>query len=472
MALRDQITNFIQRILPSKPATTADLERDSGGGATKMVELFKLDRDRRSIVTESRKMYDEDPRVEGAIEAIARDCTTGGYQVVVSGGSQQADAQQVADDLLKRVKLNDRLYDWLRLTLRDGDTFLESGVDRDRLIQSITRKPTLQMNRNSNQADRFDDPKRAYWLADKMWVQTPGPDTLWFADWQITHARWAHDEGSKYGCPLFKSARRPYHRVREGENDMAIRRKTRAGMKYFHFLEDASAEDIDNYRRRNQAALSDPLAAIADFFSNKKGVVTTIQGDGNIGQIDDIKHHLETLATGSPYPLALLGYGADINRDILEQKLEQYDEAKQAISKWLIDQILRPVIELQWLLQGVFPGNLEYEIVWNQKKKLTAKVVKDAADAGNALKLLGIPMEIIVRLLEQLIPGIDAEEVMALIAEEEAERQRNQPDEINRMNNLGNVPDEDEDTEAEDLDPDEQAAAFARSMFVLDHLNY
>jgi len=29
----------------------------------------------------------------------------------------------------------------------------------------------------------------------------------WLADWQVIHARWDHDEGNRYGQPLFASAR-------------------------------------------------------------------------------------------------------------------------------------------------------------------------------------------------------------------------------------------------------------------------
>ena len=49
---------------------------------------------------------------------------------------------------------------------------------------------------------------------------------------------------------------------------MAIRRKTRAGMRYVHNLKGASEGQIEAYRERNQQALTDPNAAIADFFAN------------------------------------------------------------------------------------------------------------------------------------------------------------------------------------------------------------
>lgn len=428
-SLIDHFTNLITRLRPAQPKTTSDEIRPASiSSAASIIKLFQVEQDRRSIVSDCRQMYDLDTRAEGVIATLARDAIKGGFTVNVKKGNNTKKAQTIATDLMTHLNLITRLDDWVRLTLRDGDSFLELSVDKSGLIQQVTRKPTLQIHRNSNNIDRFTDPTQAYWLGDEAWLFQPGPDAIWFADWQIVHARWKHDEGSRYGRPLFASARKAWKRMSEGETDIAVRRKTRAGMKYLHVIEgDETA--VETYQRQNKDTLRNPFAAIADFFVNKKATIQAIQGDARLGEIDDVLHHIETWAVASPVPLALIGYGKDLNRDILEQKLEQYERALEPVTQWVIDQLLKPLIETQWLLQGIWPGGMEYDIIGASKKTLTAEALGAAAEAGLKLRALGWPDEVIIETLAPLIPGLDAEALLAAMKTAQA----NQPDEVDRI---------------------------------------
>lgn len=430
MNLITQITSFLNRFSRNNPETTADdtRRRQSSGTRARLGKL-QLSRARQDIVRDCRRMYEEDPRAGGIIETLARDAVKGGFEIVVADSPQAEQAQTLVDELVKRLKLTKRMDDWTRLSLRDGDTFLELGVDRSRLVQLITRKPTLEMNRHANMYDRFDDPARAYWWSDFP-ISVPADDVLWFADWQIVHARWAHDEGSRYGKPLFAAARKAFRRMEKGEDDIYIRRATRAGMKYIHIIE-GDEGDIDQYRLENQDVLNNPLAAIADFFTNKETAIKTVQGDARLSEIGDVLHHIETWAVASPVPLALLGYGKDLNRDILEQKLEQYERALEPVTDWVTDQLLIPLLERQWLLQGIWPDDLDYSINWASKKVLTAEALAAVGEAGLKLKGLGWPDEIIARVLVPLIPGLTIEDLTDAMAKAQA----NKPDEIDRIAN-------------------------------------
>jgi hypothetical protein len=125
----------------------------------------------------------------------------------------------------------------------------------------------------------------------------------------MIHARWDRDEGSRYGAPMFASARKAYKRMTQGELDIAIRRKTRAGMRYVHVLDGASPAEIEAYKAANRPALDDPYAAVADFFFNKAGGLQALQGDARLSDIDDVLHHVDTFGIASPVPLELIGYG-------------------------------------------------------------------------------------------------------------------------------------------------------------------
>lgn len=428
MPLTDQINRIMRRFFPPRQRTTADEAEESRprrrAYALPMMAT-SAGSDRASVVGDARRMYDEDPRIEAMIRGIAADATKGDYEVAADGLLAD-EAMQIADDLKKQLGLVNRLDDWLRLSLRDGESFLESSVSGSGDIVKVTRKPTLKMYRNSNKADGFDDPERAFFYSDEpYYLDIPG-DAIFFARWQMTHARWNHDEGSRYGRPLFRSARRAYKRADDGEENVWIRRKTRSGKRYQHRVE-GGEEKVNNYMRVNQDALDNPFAAVQDFFGDVD--IKEIGGDDTIGDISDIEHHIETVAIASPLPLALIGYGRNLNRDILVQKLEQYERALEGVSRWVSDQLLMPILEVQWLLKGIWPGNLDYQINWASKKTINAETLLKVAQAGVALRALGWPDEFIIRILSPLVPGLDSE---ALIAAMEAAK-KNQPDEIDRI---------------------------------------
>lgn len=434
MALIDQINKLMARLRPAQPKTTSDEITPQRKTVTyaELYQKFQVERDRESVVKDCRKMYDEDSRVKGFISTLARDAVKGGFTVAVTDASDVDGAQEASDDLIKRLNLFTRLDDWCRLSFRDGDSFLENSIDRAGLIAQVTRKPTIQMHRNCNKIDRFDDPTQAYWYADMYWPTQAAPaDAVWFADWQIIHARFDHDEGSKYGRPLFASARKAHKRVDEGETDIAIRRKTRAGMKYHHQVEGPKTA-VQEYMEINKATLDEPLAAIQDFFGGTK--IEAVQGDARLAEIGDVEHHIETFAVASPVPLTLIGYGKALNRDILEQKLEQYDRALEQVTQWVTDQIVKPLLELQWLLLGYWPDNMEYSIKWASKKTITPAYLESVAGAGIKLRALGWPDEIIVEILAPLVPGLDPERLLAAMAAVKA----GQPDEIDRIANDAN----------------------------------
>jgi hypothetical protein len=91
--------------------------------------------------------------------------------------------------------------------------------------------------------------------------------------------------------------------------------------------------------------------------------------------------------------------------------------------------MVRPLLERQWLLLGIWPEGLEYEIKWASKKSLTATTLKEIAAAGVQLKALGWPDEVIVDILAPLIPNFEAAALKTALAAAAA----NRPDEIGRI---------------------------------------
>jgi len=235
---------------------------------------------------------------------------------------------------------------------------------------------------------------------------------VWFAEWQVIHARWSHDEGKRYGRPLFKSATGPWKKITEGELDVATRRKTRAGMKYNHqFPPGTSAAEIEQYKAVNAEILDEPLAAIQDFFGTAD--IKTVEGDARVSEIGDIVHHIRTWWLASPVPMSLLGYGQDLNRDVLQEQKEQYDEALEELRPWVERELLRPLFALAWLLDGILPDTLTVKYQWTAERVLKPSDLIAIADAVVRLRAAGLPEPSVWMLVRLFWPNIDWDAILA-----------------------------------------------------------
>ena len=147
MGLIDRIAAVFKRADAAPGRTTSAEMPQPGRGPLELAGEWSAASDRRSKVRACREMYANDPRGEAVIATLARDIVRGGFAVEVTDApSGQGDrAEQIADDLTKRLDLAQRLDDWVRLTLRDGDSFLELTVDESLNISQVTRKPMLEV---------------------------------------------------------------------------------------------------------------------------------------------------------------------------------------------------------------------------------------------------------------------------------------------------------------------------------------
>jgi hypothetical protein len=420
-----------------EPVTTSDeLPTPPVSRMTYDLTRFRMEQERPQVIATCKEMYRTDPRASGVIQTLARDATQGDLSISVTDGPQADRAQEIINETLARLRLHTRLDDWLRRALITGDAFVELSADRDGIIRECTLKPTLEMYRQSDEYDRFDDPTRAYWQTPDpylagMWYpgMQPPRHAIWFAEWQIIQARWQHDEGSRYGYPLFGAARKAYKRIDEGELDIAVRRKTRAGMKYLHSLKNASEAELEAYIERNKDALDNPFAAISDFFVNTETTIQTLQGDARLDEIGDVWHHISTWETASPVPLELLGYGANLNRDVLEEKLAQYDRSLMSVTAWLDAQIIRPLIDRQLLLSGLLAPMYTYEVVRPPRQQLTPAQAAEVARAVASLRATGLfGDEQLVRIAAEMLPAIDLDTALQWLAL--------QPDETARLGGM------------------------------------
>ena len=407
MSLFSKITDKFKRSLPPVETTGFDAPKRVGYSATDEIDHYKklqADRERMAILKTCKTMYAQDTRVKKAHRFYARDIVRAGFIVK----TKNAAAKKVAVDLQKRIGLNQILEDAVRLTSRDGDSFYEVVVDENLLIIELSRKPTTQMRRNSDKRDKFLNPQKAFWQSDRTWFGLDAPqDAIWYADWQMIHARWEYDGETRYGTPMFASATGPYKKVVDGELNIAVRRKLGSAQIRQHVIE-GSGSDVETYKEQNKSVFG-KLAAVTDLFSNKKSSLTVHQGDGNVDKIGDVEHHVTTMMAASDVPEELIVGGSNLNRDILGEKKEEYEETLSQGREWLDAQILIPLLERQWLLAGILPASVDYEIVWRTAKPLTPADLRDLGDGLARLRLIGVSEDVIQQIAAMFLKGVDDE---------------------------------------------------------------
>ena len=367
-------------------------------------EKLKSDRERIAIMKTCRDMYKTDPRVKKAHRFYARDIVRAGFIVK----TEDVEAKQVAEAMQKRMGLNQFLEDAVRETSKDGDSFYEIVIDEALDISQVSRKPTMQVRRNSNSADRFENAAKAFWMSGSPWYSgDPPKDATWFAEWQMIHARWDHESNERYGTPMFASATGPFKKVVEGELNVAVRRKMGGAQIRQHIIEGSPA-DVEKYKEDNKASFG-KLSAVTDLFTNKPGSLTVYQGDGTIDKIGDVNHFVATMMAASDVPMELIVYGGDLNRDILGEKKEEYEETLSQGREWLTAQVIKPLLERQWLLKGIIPAGVKYEIIWRTAKPLTPADLRDLGDGLARLKVIGVKDEIIQSIAAMYLKNVDSE---------------------------------------------------------------
>lgn len=397
--------------------------------------MMNLDNTRASVINDSRKMFEEDSRVKNALHRVASDMVAGSFSINVSSGPYKKRAQDEANRVLERLNLrssNGKAGSFLTQSIvhamRDGDLFLQIGASQDIGINKIVKMPLMSndvsgytsysknaypvMYRNSNSIDEFDDPKKAYFLSQYPVGKSFRDDSgTWFREWQILHIRWYHEAPKRYGIPLLSSARISYKMLREGETDVAIRRKTRAGQKRHHKITGADSNIIEQYKAWNSDALKDPTAAASDYFSNERTEIISMQGDDQLGEIDDILHHLETLGIGIIVPLAMTGYGRNVNRDVLDVQDKEYRRLLESLGSFPMESIIKPIIEMQWLLLGINPKNYEWTIEWSSKESWQL-------NADGLFKLYGlVSPQYWTSMASKVLPNFDASRELEYISQ-------------------------------------------------------
>lgn len=349
-----------------------------------MYRSMWVDFELRATIADIRKMDKLDGRVKRIHARVARDTIKGGLVL------QQPTASELIrrewDSYQRRLQLNrvEKLKSDVRGMVIEGNLPLQWVLDDALRVAAAVRMPTETIRPNVNQHGRFDDVYRAY----SQWDFLTGRDIADFPLWQLTLGRFDpdnFDDMGSMGRPFLDASRSTWQKLRMSDEDLVIRRKMRAPLRMAHVLEGSTEEELDAYRKRVE--ISQAAGVTTDYYLNRKGGVSPIQGDANLDQISDITYLLDSFFAGGPLPKGLMGYADKLPRDVLEDlKRDYYDEVDviQDTISFMYDQGFR----LHLLLKGINPDAESYKLTFAERRTET---LTQTTDRGLKLKAMGLP---------------------------------------------------------------------------------
>ncbi len=350
-----------------------------------LYQRMLVDYSLRSTILDLREMDRADPRVKKIHGRMARTAIKGGLRINIKSTEKRIIRLWQAFERRLNLHRLEKLESDARGLVMEGNLPIQWVISEDGRVTAGIRMPAETIRPIVGTTGRFTDPRIAY---EQMDVFT-GRKIASFALWQLTLVRLTPDNYDDLGCmgrPYLDATRSVWKKLTMTEEDLVIRRRTRAPLRMAHVLEGATDEDIEKYRTQVE---NDQYEITTDYYLNKKGGVTAVQGDASLDQIADVSYLLDTFFAGAPAPKGLFGYSEGLNRDILEDlKRDYYDEIDALQDTLSFAYYIGFRLEL--LLQGINPDAYDFDIVFAERRTDTPN---QRADLALKYQAIGAPKE-------------------------------------------------------------------------------
>jgi len=342
----------------------------------------------RSTILAIRSLDKLDGRVKKIHGRMARDLTKGGLKIYWRG-KENKQITKLFEQLSTYClwKSRGKLESDAKGLIKEGNLAVQIAVDTQLNINKAVRMPSETIYPNVTPSGIFKSVHEAYYQKDMMSHEVQATFPLWKLVLTRLDPENFDDLGSM-GRPLLDACRETLLKLRMTETDLVVRRRQRAPLRFSHVLEGATKDELAVYRAENEAEQGD---ITTDFYSNKKGGVTAVQGDGNIGEINDVVHLLDTFYSGAPAPKGLFGYTEGLARDVLEDLKKDYFEELDAIQDMLANTYYE-IFCLQLLLKGYNPEAYDFQVVFNERQTMT---LNQRADLALKYQAMGIPNSLV-----------------------------------------------------------------------------
>jgi len=372
-----------------RPTSLTGVTVTPENAVNRLYRQFGVDFALRNTILDIRRMDREDSRVKRIHGRMARAAVKGGLRLEWQG-PENAQVARHWQRFKRRLHLHrqDKLESDCRGLVMEGNLPVQ-WVLRDTAdgaqVAAAVRMPTETLVPLVGETGQFDDPAAAYEQHDLHTSQVIAR----FALWQLTLERLDPDNYDDPGCfgrPYLDAARAVWKKLVMTEENLVIRRQQRAPVRLSHVLEGATQAELEAYKAETEQKKGE---ITTDFYTNKKGSVTAVQGDANLDQIADVGYLLDTFFSGAPAPKGLFGYTEGLNRDILEDLKKDFFEELDGLQDNLA-LVYRQGFELDLLLAGIDPLRHAFNVQFSERRTESRN---QRADLALKYQALGVSRE-------------------------------------------------------------------------------
>ena len=368
------------------PAVTSQQGTAAASPATYRQTLWPQRFEKAQYIGDNWNQWYNDPACRKACNMYVFEAVRGGVRVQVQeGGSMQKDAQEIANVYCKKWPVHGGPEDGISLmgaglcAMIAGEFWPQAafrGSETDGYVDHFLNMPAVGMERNTDDADQFVDPLKAYSQVDTAsWGEIAT-----FPKYLVYNARWNWMPGAKNGNPEIISVRRLARLLELMEACKITQVQVRSSLRYVYYYgtqeNPASPDEVRDLMALNgfvegKREIFDPAEGARDIHMTGVGDVKALEGDQGVGAIDHLKYFLDRTCTGYPTPRALMNLGAEnVNRDVLQDMRAQWMADTVRVNQF-IDGPFKYFLEIQWLLQGIDPAQIKYETLWTKSTTAT-----------------------------------------------------------------------------------------------------
>lgn len=379
-----QRTASVAAPLPGEPLRRSSERGRRATPENSLKYLYRImwtDSDLRQRILDIREMDIDDGRVKKIHARTARASIKGGLRLHTASANRRLIRAWEAFERRLRLDRPEKLESDMRGLMMEGNLPLQWVLDGDTRVAQCVRMPSETILPQVTEAGTFRDVREAYHQYDL----SSGQRLAVFPLWQLAMVRLTPDNYDDLGClgrPYLDATRKVWKQLRMSDEDLVVRRRMRAPLRMSHVLEGATPEELEDYRQRVER--DQASGTTTDYYLNKKGSVTALQGDENLDQIADVAYLLDSFFAGSPAPRGLFGYANDLNRDILEDLKRDFFDELDALQD-TASYIYRLGFELDLLLAGVNPEGFTFDVQFAERRTDTANQRADLALKYQAL---------------------------------------------------------------------------------------
>ena len=349
-----------------------------------------VDFELRATIMRIRFMDRVDPRVKKIHARTARAAAKGGLRLHTSSGNTRLIRAWREFERRLHLHRREKLESDVRGFMMEGSLPLQwvLSTEQPQVIGAV-RMPTETLVPLVDATGRFESPARAWRQINPV----SGEELAHFALYQLTMGRLTpdnYDDWGSLGRPYLDATRPIWNKLRMTEDDLVVRRRTRAPQRMHHNLPGVKREDLQDYKAEIEADITE--GNWRDFYTNAKDAkVEAVGGDADLDKIADVVHLMDTFLAGSPMPKGLLGYFEGLSRDILEDIKRDFHDELDSLQD-LTAQLYEFGFRLELMLQGIDPDGYDFAVRFAEQH---AETPNQMADRALKYRALGLPDEVV-----------------------------------------------------------------------------